>query len=114
EATQGEPRPADRRPLRLRPAPALRARSRGLEPRVVAAIGRARPLGPALSRAVRRLRRRPGRDDDRDGKLWPCPGARTLSGDGRARRRLPAPWRQRGATGGAVAADRRRRADPGL
>ena len=40
---------------------------RRLEPRSVEAICRARPARPAVRRRARRLRRRPGRDHDRDG-----------------------------------------------
>ena len=53
-------------------------------------------------------RRRSGRDDDRDGSLRPRAGARTISCDGRARRRLSSPWRQRRAMRRSHSEDRRR------
>ena len=106
---EGQRRAPARRPLRFRAAQGPRAEPRGLEPRIVGAICRARPARPALRRGARRHRRRTGRDDDRDGGVRPRPGARTLSGDGRARRRLSAPRRQRGAASRAAAADRRGR-----
>ena len=61
------------------------------------AIRRTRAARPAVRGAAWRLRGRSGRDDDRNGSLRPRPGARTISCDGRARRRLSSPWRQRRA-----------------
>src|SRR3979411_1363898 len=60
------------------------------------------PVGAAVLRRRRWLRRRRGRDHDRDGGAGQGAGAGALSGDGRDRRRLPAPWRVPGAKGGGT------------
>ncbi len=64
-----------------------------------AQIRRTRPAGPAVRRGAWRLRRRPGRDHDRDGGVRPRPGAGAVSRDRGARRRAAAPCRRRGAAG---------------
>ena len=54
---------------------------------------RARPARPAVRRGARRLRRRPGRDHDRDGGVRPRARAGALSRHRRAGRRPAAPRR---------------------
>ena len=81
--------------LRLRGAQEIHEGAGRLEPRAVEAVCRARPHRAAVRRGARRLRRRAGRDHDRDGGVRPRARAGALSRDGGARRRLPAARRER-------------------
>ena len=77
-------------------AQALHAGSRRLEPRACGSAMPSSACSACRSPKSMAARRRPGRDHDRDGGDRPRAGARALSRDRRARRRLAPPRRRRG------------------
>ena len=85
------------------------ASSAGMERGAMARLRRDGPARRALRRSRRRLWRRRGRDDDRDGAIRQGAGARALPADGRPLRRASEARRQREAARRAYRRHRRGR-----
>ena len=92
-------RAADEGPLRVRGPQDPPGEPPGLERSAMARLCRDGPARRALRRSGRRLRRRRGRDHDRDGGIRQGAGARALSSNRRPVRRLAEARRQATSSG---------------